>query len=298
MSRIEDVRERTGNDTGRTNKATLRLGDRKTLSFEGLRVIVEVVEITPQIAADWLETRIGNRPLAEAAVKNLARQIGAGRWMMNGKAILFDEDGHLTDGQHRLAACVHAGEPIISLVVRGFPRESIPMLDLRLKRTARDAMAISGHESPRLLAATARLAWLHDDGGIHRRDVKPSPAELLDYVDAHPEIHESVELGRGASWVNRPVLAFCHNLFAKQDRHLADEFAEKLSSGCGIVEGDPVGVLRARMAEMRRGRSRFDPVHTIALCFKAWNLTKAGKTTKRLDWQGEGESPEEFPAID
>lgn len=60
------------------------------------------VDVTPEMAAKWLEGNVLNRPLKQAHVDRLAREMAAGRWRLTHQGIAFDVSGCLIDGQHRL----------------------------------------------------------------------------------------------------------------------------------------------------------------------------------------------------
>lgn len=80
----------------------------------------EFETITPEKAALYLKKNKGNyRAMVSRVVARYANDMATGRWETNGEPIQFDSDGFLVNGQHRLAAIVRAGVPIMMLVVRG-----------------------------------------------------------------------------------------------------------------------------------------------------------------------------------
>src|SRR4051812_25539667 len=80
----------------------------------------EVELITPEIAERWLENNNPeNRPLNRHAIEEIADQITAGDWALNGQTISFDTNDVLQNGQTRLSAIVRAGTAVEVLVVRG-----------------------------------------------------------------------------------------------------------------------------------------------------------------------------------
>ena len=64
----------------------------------------KIVDITPEMAREYLEKNSHNRRLSERSVRNLATAIKNGEWQVNGEAIKVDKEGNLLDGQHRLSA--------------------------------------------------------------------------------------------------------------------------------------------------------------------------------------------------
>jgi hypothetical protein len=52
-------------------------------------------------------------------VDRYAEEMRLGVWALNGKSLIFDSNGRLLNGQHRLTACAQSGVPLVTLVVRG-----------------------------------------------------------------------------------------------------------------------------------------------------------------------------------
>ena len=65
---------------------------------------VQLVEITPELAHEWLGFNTHNRNIRQRIVTAYAADMTGGDWQWNGESIKFAEDGTLLDGQHRLAA--------------------------------------------------------------------------------------------------------------------------------------------------------------------------------------------------
>ena len=79
--------------------------------------------ITPDVAQFILENNnVANyRKINKKTVLLYARDMKDGRWQETGVPIVIDENGILTDGQHRLAAIVESGIAQKMLVVEGVP---------------------------------------------------------------------------------------------------------------------------------------------------------------------------------
>lgn len=86
--------------------------------------------ITPAIAADYLKRNRKNRPINKSHVERLKRDIETGRWVPSPQPIVFDIDGDLIDGQHRLTAIVEGGIAVWATVCEGAARESIRSIDM------------------------------------------------------------------------------------------------------------------------------------------------------------------------
>ena len=68
---------------------------------------VEVIRITPELAAMWLERNSDNRKLRKYRAVVMAREMTEGNWKANGESISFDTAGAIVDGQHRLQAIIN-----------------------------------------------------------------------------------------------------------------------------------------------------------------------------------------------
>jgi len=92
----------------------------------GARMSYEVVKITPQLAAKWLET------LAEVEVirfdksraLKFAIDMKNNLWRLTSKSrIVFDDNGILIEGKHRLHAVILAQKSVAMVVLRGGERD-------------------------------------------------------------------------------------------------------------------------------------------------------------------------------
>lgn len=83
----------------------------------GLNVEIEI--ITPIRASEYLANNAKHREINERKVEKLASDLDEQNWQLNGKVIIFDSNGRLLNGQHRLSACVLSGKDLTTLVVRG-----------------------------------------------------------------------------------------------------------------------------------------------------------------------------------
>src|SRR5581483_4804534 len=105
------------------------------------------------------------RRMDERQVVKLTTAIQNGEWQENGATIVFNEDGELIDGQHRLAAVIRSGKTIWSLVVRGVSsKESVfHTIGDEKPRRVTDLLRTANVNN---VAAVARYLWLVEHG-IH-----------------------------------------------------------------------------------------------------------------------------------
>ena len=89
----------------------------------GLKASIEI--ITPEMALAYLGNNHKHREIKASKVEKLAAAMQDDKWELNGKTIVFDKDGVLLNGQHRLSAAVLANRPLTTIVIRGIEKEAI-----------------------------------------------------------------------------------------------------------------------------------------------------------------------------
>jgi hypothetical protein len=83
----------------------------------GLTVSVDV--INPEEAEAYLKNNAMHRKIKQKKVDEYIKEMVDGKWRLNGKALTFDANGRLLNGQHRLSAVVQSGVPLTTVVIRG-----------------------------------------------------------------------------------------------------------------------------------------------------------------------------------
>ena len=131
----------------------------------------EIVNVTPDLASEWLDRNQGNRNLRMSRVAAMAEDMRAGTWQLTHQGIAFDEDGNLLDGQHRLAAVVKSGETVQMMVTTGLKRgEVMAVLDSGLVRAAEDSLRFLHNGDPLYCnTATAIIRFLFLTRNSRRR---------------------------------------------------------------------------------------------------------------------------------
>ena len=85
---------------------------------------IEIVDVTPELAREWLGFNTHNRNMRARTVLAYAADMASGDWRWTGDSVKFATDGTLLDGQHRLAAIAEAGCTITTLIVRGLKNDT------------------------------------------------------------------------------------------------------------------------------------------------------------------------------
>lgn len=258
---------------------------------------ITIILITPKKAAEWLQHAAPNRPVDMTHVRRLAGAISEDRWIVNGETIKFDTEGQLQDGRHRLNAVIMSGKSIRSAVAFGVSpaNGTFESIDTGKKRTIGDMFARQGESHYRRLAAAVAWLWRADRGALNNYE-SPRHDEAMDVLKDHPKLIDSVQrVGVCSKVLMAGMAAFLHYKFAKISRKQADEFFELLGTGEGLSrEGATSGIyrLREKLLSDRQTRSRQHAYVYAAMCVKAWNAFRAGRTVKSVVWRVGEEFPE------
>lgn len=268
----------------------------------------QVETITPATAIEWLETVKSDdgsqRLLKQSHVDWLAKQITDGKWHLNGEPLIFDEEGRLRDGQHRLWAVVQAQKAVECLVVRGVGADTFITMDTGVARGGADVLHILGYKNVNTL--NAALGWIHrcNVGGMM------ASAKAAGYtheigarmIEKHRGLADSVEWAikiRNDVFLKHippACLAFLHYKFCMHDVGAAESFFAKVSAEqpCAINSGP--ASFRKWLSNTAATQSR-TPKEIMAIAVKAWTAFLKGENVSHLSWRRIGEKPEGFPTF-
>jgi hypothetical protein len=253
----------------------------KIVCPDGRILTVEVRSVGPADADAMLKLNVRNR---KVTLKNVALWVAAmerGEWMLNGETIIFDEDGNLFQGQHRLLAIKKSGKTIDVLIVRGIRRDAFKTLDSGRKRSIPDTLDINGEKNVNVLAAALRaVSFLV---GQHPLNTALTTTQSEKLLAEHPTARFWSSLHASTTKKFMPSL-FAGVLTVAAERYGHDpikRFYDQVATGEGLKSTDPAYLLRERF----RDRARSDVVmyqHAIAYCIKAMNAYTQGHTLKLL----------------
>lgn len=259
---------------------------------------VELVDVTPEIAHDWLGHNTHNRRLRWRTVDAYASDMAGGDWQWNGESVKFATDGTLLDGQHRLAAVVKAAVTVPMLVVRGLQMETQDTVDGGVKRSFSDVLHLRGEINWVTLSAVVRRVALWEIGARFNSNVAPTTAYLLQTLEKYPHLRniaqEAAKVSRGCAL--RPgTIGLCVWLFDQIDSSDCDFFFARLHDGQNMAKGDPIYELRRTAEGLRTARGARSESYMTAITIKAWNAYRDGSKVALLRFKPGGASPEKFP---
>lgn len=260
-------------------------------------VKAEIVDLTPEMASDLLAKNPKNRPVVAHRVDVLAADILSGNWVFNGEPIIVSKDGLLNDGQHRCAAVVQAGKPILTMLVTGVSRESRLTTDMGSARTAGNFLGMNDVRHGNVCARVAFLLDQFDEYGVvveknkgrktsaNARHVSTKQHVIRKYYKHRDEIDVAVELvesdnSRRLSSMSN--FAFACLLFIRaSDENTAGEFINSFLSGANLAENSPIHKGRERMLSERMSKT-LTPNRAIEILIRCWNAWIGAAPFKRL----------------
>lgn len=252
--------------------------------------------ITPEKAMQYLKTSQGNRPISPVYVKSYADTMKNGGWLQNGMCIIFDNEGHLIDGNHRLHAVIQAGIPVTFDICRGASKDAFVTYDCGRHRTLGQILAMQGVKhynmvgsivsAYTMLKARGRLCG-NTASGKHVGQGHDTNAERYNQYseDAMGFCAVSLVIVRlqsrcriiPASWSGGIYYYLVHHLGYKEAVVL--RFFEELYT-LDTSEIECVNNLRKRIIENTMKGSKLSPEYLWAYIAKTWNFYITGKAPR------------------
>jgi hypothetical protein len=244
--------------------------------------------VGPEIAEYILDNlNPKNRTINKGHVDSLVRDMQNGSWMGHvADEIIFDNEGHLNNGQHRLTAIIKSELPQTFAFRFGLdPKCRLVEGRGRTKQSSDTLSMLEGSDTPHRTsrAAIARLIYgfIHDQvrPQVYSGNAKPTNSEMMDMIYDHfnQDILDSLNfvnsIGIGKITIVTNA-AFLHFLFKNSTNgKKADEFFTKLASGANLDVDNPILVIKNRFTDFRKDKLREQKSKdaSLGLIVKAWN---------------------------
>ena len=257
--------------------------------------------ITPEKASRYLQTSLGNRPISKTTVKSYADTMRRGKWLLNGMCIIFDNDGHLIDGHHRLLAVIESAIPVRFDVCRGASSDAFLTYDNGRHRNLGQLLAIHNVKNYSNVAAIVSAnEYLVRNGRLvaKTRDltvkgIKLTNADLYESFMTDPDgfsaaaaVINRLRLRYGnmlpTSWAGGLYYYLTHAGCYREDFVL--RFFESLytfdSSDIRVVD-----ILRKRILKARQTGMSISYETLWAFVAKTWNSYAKGTDLKQLAYR-------------
>lgn len=276
-------------------------------------VFTGYVTFTPARAKMALENNIRNRKVNDTQVGVVKEAMSNNLWDDNVSKINFASSGELSDGQHRLIACVKSGITFRCLVTWGVSRTAQLATDRRNARSLSNDLEIAGYKNSVNLAAVIRTIYLLQSGNSVAQIITKSSAvssyasdQMLYnfFLNRQDEIIEKERIVSKV-WVSLRDLNISKFVlnplvleFDRINKEDAEAFWKQLASGFARFENDPILLLRKRFIDDAKSTtSHLSAIVKTALIIKTWNMYMTGTASKQLKWTSGGANPEKFPEI-
>jgi hypothetical protein len=256
--------------------------------------------ITPAKAQQYLQTSEGNRPVSKPTVHSYADTMKKGGWLLNGMCLIFDSNGHLIDGHHRLLAVIEAGIPVRFDVCRGASSNAFTTYDCGRHRTIGQLLAMQGTKHYNLVGSIVaandmlvnrgRLTANNSRGG-HAGRGKQTNAEKYELYRNDPDGFDAVavlvvrlssrcRIIQG-SWAGGIYYYLTHT--GGYDEKEVLPFFEALFSvdTSDIMVAD---MLRKAITKASLSGRKLQAELLWALIAKSWNFYVSGVVPKILKW--------------
>lgn len=118
-------------------------------------VSVKIMDITPNIAREFLKHNDCNRPIRQQRIAQYVKDMESDRWHENGEQFTVCK-GKLKSGQHRLLAAIKCNFTIYNAVVVYV--DDAEMIDCGKPRSSRDRLQLAGYDNaPRVILSALNL---------------------------------------------------------------------------------------------------------------------------------------------
>ena len=259
-------------------------------------VSIRLEMITPDVAQKYLDLNSeGQRNLNSDVSGRYAEDMLTENWPFTGAPVLFDSNGDLIDGQHRLNAIVESETSQLTLVITGLAPGVMRAVDAGRKRTYGTYLQMPPLSRPNYTnqAAIIRACWYwmvagnYGDRSISRLAL---PSELIHVIPTISQMEScrvAVERDLGITFTAAAkfsVLAYSQLpritvtvwglvwvLLTEYDVDLREKFFHELLKEASSTAADfPPNALRNRLMRQREPLTRTVQLHMVLRTFNAW----------------------------
>jgi hypothetical protein len=217
----------------------------------------QTYNVSPELAAKWLERNTRNRDLRTDIVQRYAGDMKAGRWLITGDAIAFDKNGAVVNGQHRLWAVFESGCTVPMLVTFNLEPDVVRVLDDHLKRKLIDVEKISrpGSTVTSKITAAARVMQVASISltAVDKRAAvaRLSRQQQLEFLEKHSDalsfaVRECFKSASSRGLSTATIMGVVARAYYSQDHERLKSFAKVLVSGLPDDATADVGALLLR----------------------------------------------------
>ena len=280
-------------------------------------IVSYVARISPSDAKQLLSSNENNRQPSDVIIQKYRSDMENGVWQDSASQVQISKQGKLLNGQHRLRAIVESNTSQILTITEGLSKECFSVMDIGKGRTAKDALSILKVKNFKAAASIIRFYILWRDG-IQPKDMKKDQSSKEGNIPMVNRLTTNARF-KGSSKAEqiRQVLEFAlenpniedialkSTLFYSKFKYfpasslggflihasklgyetkvMAEEFLQKLTSGVGLVEGDPILYMRMRIYKWVDDREWqvMGQGYKYQILLMTWNAYVSGKVIDR-----------------
>lgn len=261
--------------------------------------------IAPDMAQKYLDSSPYNRVSfsSKRIAETYAEAMKRGEWRLNGECLVFDKEGRLMDGHHRLLAVTIAGIPVQFSVCRGVSRDDFTTYNCGLRTNLSQILGMKGIKNNTLimgilginynLSHTGRIRTNNGTSAGTSRTVTSDFNLYLSDKDGYDQaaIIANRLRSRGRflkdSWIGGMCYFLTHG-----GGYSSDVVIKFFAAICSLQPSGitPCDTLKNFIIRRRLDNMKIDDSYLAALLFKAWNAYVTGQEVKRIGFNPEKES--------
>jgi hypothetical protein len=256
-----------------------------TLNHNGQVLNVSIETITPDMAHAYLSRPNGKQTKGRSGVNRYADDMKNDRWRLTGEPLIFNSKDDLDNGYSRLGACILAGVPFTTLVVRGTDARSFDVLDTGKSRSLADLLRFRGKEYVNIVAYVAKRLAIRDKGLAVSSSANVTRQEEMLAVRRYPVIEDYARKAQALGpCLPHALLAFVWYLFGEQYPIETAAFFRAFAplDGDRVDSKHPAQRLRTKLT----GADKFSKAERTKFAFAALNAAMGGERPKKLEIDG------------
>lgn len=265
--------------------------------------------ISPAKASKYLESSPENRVTSSTRkVANIyAEAMKRGEWRMNGECIIFDKEGRLLDGHHRLLGVTIAGIPVKLSVCRGVDREVFTTYNCGLRTNLAQILGMKGVKNNMMimgiigininLCSTGRIRSNNGASGGGTRTISSDFNVYMADRDAYDEA--AVLANRLYSYgkiLRHTWIGGVYYFLTHKGGYSPIEVLPFFEALCHLETSGvtPCDTLRNYIIRQRFSNMKLEDGYLAALLIKAWNAYITKRTVKQIRFNQEKEPYPKF----
>ena len=260
--------------------------------IDGKLVQSRFVEVTPSLALEIITNhQKTNRRLSNSNITFITKQMLEDTFEFNAENVIFNEEGGLDDGNHRMHSIVKSNKTYNFQIVTGLDKEAFMTMGTGKKRTGNDVFDIQKVPNASLAASSTRFIYLFRKGKYRKKlssIVSLTNPELYDYYLNLNDFDECVKIGNRLYKQSEGLLTgtlfvgFSYILGALNPEKGA-EFMDKLSSGADLGKFSPILALRNNIIKNKDKNASVDYTEQVKSIFYCWEKFLKNENLKVLN---------------